>query len=190
MIRLRRSAAENTAENAAKRATYSAGARAAAMLLAPPLAATVAAAQSENPFGGFRHDNTLPIEITADSLEVREAERRAVFAGEVAAGQGDLRLTADTLNVWYSEDGGESGAIERVRAEGDVFLSSGAETARGQWAEYAVTTGAVTMGGGVTLAQGENAISGERLFVDLTQGTGRIEGGRVRSVFNPASADQ
>jgi lipopolysaccharide export system protein LptA len=151
---------------------------------------SAAAAQTQNPFGGFKHDNTQPIEITADSLEVREAEQRAIFAGEVVAGQGDLRLTAETLNVWYAEDGGETGAIERVRAEGDVFLSSGAETARGEWAEYEVTSGLVTMGGGVTLAQGENAIKGERLFVDLTQGTGRIEGGRVRSVFNPASANQ
>lgn len=154
------------------------------------LAAAPAAAQTQNPFGGFKHDNTQPIEITADSLEVREAERRAIFAGEVVAGQGDLRLTADTLDVWYLEDGGETGAIERVRAEGDVFLSSGAETARGAWAEYEVTSGLVTMGGGVTLAQGENAIQGDRLTVDLTQGTGRVEGGRVRSVFNPATANQ
>jgi lipopolysaccharide export system protein LptA len=121
---------------------------------------------------------------------VREAERRAVFTGDVVAGQGTLRLTADTLNVWYLEDGGETGAIERVRAEGDVFLSSGAETARGAWADYDVTTGLVTMGGGVTLAQGENAISGERLTVDLTEGVGRIEGGRVRSVFNPAATER
>jgi lipopolysaccharide export system protein LptA len=167
--------------------------RYAAPALVPVLAAglvSAAAAQTQNPFGGFKHDNTQPIEITADSLEVREAEQRAIFAGEVVAGQGDLRLTAETLNVWYAENGGETGAIERVRAEGDVFLSSGAETARGEWAEYEVTSGLVTMGGGVTLAQGENAIKGERLFVDLTQGTGRIEGGRVRSVFNPASANQ
>jgi lipopolysaccharide export system protein LptA len=156
----------------------------------PALLAAAAVAQTQNPFGGFKHDNTQPIEITADALEVREAERRAIFTGEVVAGQGDLRLTAETLNVWYLEDGGETGAIERVRAEGDVFLSSGAETARGAWADYDVTTGLVTMGGGVTLAQGENAIQGERLTVDLTEGTGRIEGGRVRSVFNPASANQ
>ncbi len=153
-------------------------------------AAPAATAQTQNPFGGFRHDNTQPIEITADALEVREAERRAVFTGDVVAGQGTLRLTADTLNVWYLEDGGETGAIERVRAEGDVFLSSGAETARGAWADYDVTTGLVTMGGGVTLAQGENAVSGERLTVDLTEGVGRIEGGRVRSVFNPAATER
>ena len=168
--------------------------RAFTLALALLCAAGGGAAQTDNPFGGFKHDSSQPIEITADSLEVREAERRAVFEGDVVAGQGDLRLSADTLQVWYAGEGQDAadgtGRIERVRAEGDVFLSSGAETARGQWAEYDVTAGAVTMGGGVTLAQGENAVSGERLFVDLNEGAGRIEGGRVRSVFNPASADQ
>lgn len=145
-----------------------------------------------DPFGSFQHDNTQPIEITADSLEVRDNESRAIFAGEVIAGQGDLRLTADTVSVWYIRDGGggDTGAIERLRAEGDVFLSSGSETATGAWAEYAVVDAVVTMGGGVTLAQGENAISGERLQIDLNSGIGSIDGGRdggrVRTVFNPA----
>ena len=167
--------------------------RAAAAALAF-LTADGAAAQSQNPFGGFKHDSTQPIEISADALEVAESERRAVFTGEVVAGQGTLRLTADALTVWYATEGGGedggSGRIDRVRAEGDVFLSSGAETARGDWAEYDVSSGEVPMGGGVTLAQGDNAVSGERLFVDLNAGRGRIEGGRVRSVFSPTTADQ
>ena len=160
---------------------------AAALTIAWPLAR---AQQPADPFGSFQHDSAQPIEITADALEVRDAENRAIFSGEVIAGQGDLRLTAETVSVWYIRDGGggESGQIERLRAEGDVFLSSGSETATGAWAEYAVTEGVVTMGGGVTLAQGENAISGERLTVNLNTGVGRVEGGRVRSVFNPAEA--
>ena len=168
--------------------------RAAAAALSVLVSAGAAGAQSQNPFGGFKHDSGQPIEITADSLEVAESERRAVFTGQVVAGQGTLRLTADALTVWYATEGGgedgASGRIDRVRAEGDVFLSSGAETARGAWAEYDVSSGEVTMGGGVTLAQGDNAVSGERLFVDLDEGRGRIEGGRVRSVFNPATAEQ
>jgi lipopolysaccharide export system protein LptA len=151
---------------------------------------SAAAQQSANPFGSFKHDNTQPIEITADALEVREAEQRAIFSGSVIAGQGELRLTADTLSVWYKPgQGEESGQIDRMRADGDVFLSSGAETARGAWADYAVADGMVTMGGGVVLTQGENAIRGEQLTVNLTSGVGRIEGGRVQSVFNPASRD-
>jgi lipopolysaccharide export system protein LptA len=162
-------------------------------MAAVTMAASVSMAlaqQQADPFGSFQHDNTQPIEITADALEVRDQEDLAIFSGDVIAGQGDLRLTADTLNVWYVRDGGggESGQIERLRADGDVFLSSGTETATGAWAEYAVTEGIVTMGGGVTLAQGENAIRGERLRIDLNTGVGRVEGGRVQSVFNPAQA--
>lgn len=154
-------------------------------------AASVVAAQAPapgNPFGGFKHDSTQPIEITADALEVREAEQRAIFSGSVVAGQGTLRLTAETLSVWYRPGTDEqSGDIDRMRAEGAVFLSSGTETASGEWADYAVADGLVTMGGGVVLTQGENAIRGERLTVNLTSGVGRVEGGRVQSVFNPAS---
>ncbi len=156
------------------------------------LAAGAALAQAANPFGGFRHDSAAPIEITADALEVREAESRAIFTGEVVAGQGALRLTAQTLSVWYvARDGADpaagagGGDIDRLRAEGGVFLSSGSETARGDWADYDVASGVVTMGGGVVLAQGDNAIRGERLVVDLNRGVGRVEGGRVQSVFRP-----
>ncbi len=69
-----------------------------------------------------------------------------------------------------------------------MFLTSGEETATGDWADYDVARGLVTMGGGVTLTQGGNAIRGERLSVDLNAGTGRIEGGRVQSVFTPGQA--
>jgi lipopolysaccharide export system protein LptA len=159
--------------------------RLAALTLA--LAAGGAAAQEQGPFGGFKHDNTQPIEITSDSLEVRQGEQRAIFTGEVVAGQGTLRLTAERVEVYYDQDreGGETGAIRRMRAEGDVLLSNGSETARGAWGEYDVNAGTMRMGGDVVLTQGENAINGESLFIDLEEGTGRVEGGRVRSVFTP-----
>lgn len=161
----------------------------AALAAAGALGSGAGAQTAGSPFGGFKHDSTQPIEITADALEVRQAESRATFTGDVVAGQGTLRLTATTLDVWYSEGGGEGAAqgdIDRLRAEGEVFLTSGEESASGAWAEYDVAAGLVTMGGGVVLSQGPNAIRGERLTVDLAAGEGRIEGGRVQSVFRPA----
>ena len=148
-----------------------------------------AATQSKGPFGGFKHDSSAPIEIVADVLEVRQAENLAIFSGEVVAGQGTLRLTADLLTVTYATEGtdADTGAIQHMRAEGNVFLSNGAETAQGAWAEYDVANGTIHMGGSVVLTQGDNAISGETLVIDLEAGTGRIEGGRVKSVFIPAA---
>lgn len=155
------------------------------------LAAVPATAQDKSPFGGFKHDNKAPIEITSDSLEVRQGEQLAVFSGEVVAGQGTLRLTADRVTVRYGGDkqGSDTGEIRSMLAEGNVFLSNGAETAQGSRAEYDVESGTVRMSGAVVLTQGENAISGESLAIDLNAGTGRIDGsggGRVKSVFTPS----
>ena len=154
--------------------------------------ATPLPAQGAGPFGGFKHDSSAPIEIASDSLEVRQAEGKATFSGEVVASQGTLRLTADELVVSYATgaEAGETGKIRHMRAEGNVFLSNGSETAKGAWAEYDVAGGTMRMGGNVVLTQGENAISGEALVINLDAGTGRIVGrgeGRVKSVFTPSS---
>ena len=167
----------------------------AGILMAVAMAGAATAQEGEDgPFGGFRHDNTAPIEITSDSLEVQQANNVAIFEGEVVVGQGTLRLTAARVEVDYDEEqsGGSTGAIRRLRATGDVFLSNGSETAQGDWGEYDVETGIVLMGGSVVLAQGDNAVAGERLRIDMNTGVGRIEGGatassggRVKSVFQP-----
>jgi len=151
------------------------------------LALSAASAQQSNPFGSFKHDATLPIEIVADSLAVDQGAKQATFDGAVEAGQGTMRLTAAKMVVSYAgEGGGDTGKIDKLRAEGDVFLSNGAETAKGEWDDYDVAAGTVTMGGDVVLTQGENAISGQNLTINLNTGVGKISGGRVKSVFTPA----
>lgn len=161
------------------------------------IAAPAALTAQDSPFGGFQHDSSQPIEITSDTLEVQQAQQRAIFTGDVIAGQGTLRLRAQRVEVYYdAEDtSGDTGAIKRMRAEGGVLLSNGAETARGAWGEYDVVAGTMRMGGSVVLTQGENAISGESMLINLNEGTGRMEGGggqsgRVKSVFRPGSTPQ
>jgi lipopolysaccharide export system protein LptA len=161
-----------------------------AMALAVLLSAATGAAwgQAVNPFGSFKHDADQPIEIVADSLAVDQGTQKATFTGKVEAAQGTLRLTADKIVVNYGGAGGEAtgaGRIDKLRADGNVFLSNGAETASGAWADYNVAGGSVQMGGGVVLTQGDNAISGPTLSIDLNSGKGEISGGRVRSVFKP-----
>lgn len=146
----------------------------------------VIAQETAGPFGGFKHDSTSPIEITSDAFEVRQAEELAIFSGNVVAGQDTLRLTADRVEVSYSEqaEDSETGAIRLLIAEGDVFLSNGSETAQGENARYDVEAGMIIMTGDVTLTQGKNVISGDRLNIDLESGRGRVEG-RVKTIFAP-----
>lgn len=150
------------------------------LALAGLMAVPAVAQENKGPFGGFKHDRSAPLEITADSLEVRQAEGRAVFTGNVIAGQGTLRLTSRKMIVDFDEDkesgDAETGAITRVEATGDVFVSNGAETAQGNRAEYDLETGIVKMRGDVILTQGTNAGKGQALTINLNTGVARMEG--------------
>jgi lipopolysaccharide export system protein LptA len=154
-----------------------------------------------------QHDTSLPIEITADSLEVVQEQRIATFAGNVDAVQGDLVLSADQLRVHYGDDADAApappgvGSIRRIEAEGNVFLSSPRETAQGETGVYDVVANQLTMEGAVVLTQDDNVIRGQRLEIDLVSGRSRMlaavpstEGGappqRVRALFVPENSQE
>ncbi len=142
----------------------------------------------------FKHDSSQPIEITADTLDVAQADQTAIFSGNVVAIQGELRLGSDNLRVYYR--GGEArtaaqGAISKLDAIGAVAVSSPRETATSEWAVYDVDSGQITLGGKVVLTRGENVLRGEQLVIDLESGQSRIvgaqgAGGRVKGLFIPA----
>lgn len=139
---------------------------------------------------GATHDSSQPIEITADALSVAQAEQTAVFSGNVVAIQGELRLSADNLRVYYRGGGapGVGGAIAKLDATGNVTISSPSESAKGEWAVYNVDSGQISMGGKVILNRGENELRGAELVIDLSTGQSRILGGargRVKGVFVP-----
>ncbi|MFO1208274.1 MAG: LptA/OstA family protein [Amaricoccus sp.] len=166
------------------------------------------------PFGGLHHDASQPVEITADRLDVDQAAGSAVFTGTVKVGQGTLRLAADRVDVFYDQTpsapagkdkpatqatgtpesnekpaapaGPATGRIKRLIATGNVALSNGSEAAEAKHAVYEVAAGTIAMDGDVLLTQGQNALSGATLLIDLNKGTGQIEG-RVKTVFVPST---
>ena len=144
-----------------------------------------AVAQAANvALGGLAFDSSAPIEVSADNLSVDQKDGAAVFEGNVVVAQGSLRLAAEFIRVEYAtdEDGNRTPSIGQVRASGGVTFVNGQDAAEAKDAVYTVETGALVLSGDVLLTQGENAISGDRLLVDLNAGTGRMEG-RVRTVF-------
>ena len=167
----------------------------AAALVACTWAFSLSPVSSQNkPLSNLNPDN--PIEITADSLEVKQDENIAIFRGNVDALQGEMRLHADELTVHYrSVEGGGSGvnAIGRIDAAGSVFITSSGETAQGEIGVYDVENNLITLTKNVVLTRGENVIRGNRLVLNLTTGQSRVDGGvdasrsggRVRSLFVP-----
>ncbi len=163
-----------------------------ATTLAPVFAAAIllagAGAAQDDASGGDGPDRA--IEISADTLEVRQSENLAIFQGSVKAEQGDMVLTANTLTVHYREAQDEQGnlGVSRIEAEGDVVVSSPEETARGQRGVYDIDAGRIDLAGGVVLNQGNNIVRGETLTMDLESGVSKVSGdgdGRVEGLFVP-----
>ncbi len=165
--------------------------------------------------GARRGSNTSnqPIEIAADNLEVLQERQLAIFRGNVDVAQGEMRLRADELHVFYrdrnaaqpqaaqpqrpaaqrpaapavpSAGGPDMGAISRIEAKGKVFISSADEKAQGDYADYNVDKKVIVLQGNVVLTQKDNVLRCAK--VTMQQDVGRtvcdpLPGQRVIGVF-------
>lgn len=144
--------------------------------------------------------NNAPIEINADQLEVFQEENRAVFSGHVVAIQGDVRLKAEKMNVFYRQPDEKSGkgdqdAIKKIEVQGGVFLATPQETASGSSGVYDVENHAIILNDNVVLTRDKNTLKGDKLKYDFNTGKSTIVGGvksaqggkpeRVRALFVP-----
>lgn len=168
------------------------------------LAATPAAAQQPgagnvpNALQGFATNRDQPVRITSNSLEVRDKEKTAVFAGNVVVVQGDTTMRSPELLVFYEGSAApadnqpqSTSSIKRLEAKGGVVVQTKDQTATGDKGVFEMKTNTVTLTGKpVVLTQGPNVVQGEKLTVDLVTGVSRIEGGRVRSIIVPGSVKQ
>lgn len=167
---------------------------------------------------GSKHNKKTPIEVTSDSLEVMQEQNKAAFTGHVVAVQGKVRLSADKMTVYYasaedkknnkkktdkadsSKDSAAQGAIKKIEAEGNVFLSTPQETASGSVGVYDVQNQEIRLSNQVVLTRGKNILKGDKLTYNFATGrslisSGAADGGkggksgeRVRALFVPESS--
>ncbi|MFG1296212.1 LptA/OstA family protein [Xanthobacter variabilis] len=148
-----------------------------------------------NALQGFARNRDEPVRINADSLEVRDKDKVAVFSGNVVVVQGDTTLTSKDLQVYYDgsaspEDGAgfKQGQIRKLEAAGGVVVRTKDQTATGETGVFEMKSNTVTLTGKpVVLTQGPNVIRGQKLVVNLISGVSRFEGGRVESLIVPGS---
>jgi lipopolysaccharide export system protein LptA len=143
------------------------------LALLPLLAVAPAAGQQSRSGGGF--NSNAPVDIDADRIEVQDRADRAIFSGNVIARQGNMTMNAARVNVAYTNTSGVQ--VERIEASGGVTLRTPTETARGNFAIYDVDRKIVTMIGGVHLTQGSNRVQGGRLVLDLNSHRAVMDGG-------------
>jgi lipopolysaccharide export system protein LptA len=169
-----------------------------------------------NAMQGFSQNRDQPIQIEAASLEVRDKKKEAVFSGNVKVTQGDTTMNSKTLVVFYDQSpppeapppaakqkGAKSApgapiqqaqpgptgssSIKRLEARGNVVVKQKEQVVTGDLAIFDTKANLMTMTGGVVLTQCKNVLKGDRLLVDMTSGTSRVESdsgtGRVQGLF-------
>ena len=145
-------------------------------------------------FGSFGNDNGQPIQIEADTLEVHDQDKLAIYTGNVRARQGETLLQAPELHVFYDGPADAQGQgqgqgnsrFSRIEAFPNVVVSSPTQTATGDRMEIDMARDLITMTGNVVLTEGQNVVRGNRLVVNMVTKQGRVEGGRVQTLITPS----
>ena len=171
------------------------GALACGLLTAGPAAAQLA------------QNSDAPVDITADELEVVNAQCLATYRGGAEALQDTVRLRAEVLKIFYKPNPsakpggtGQAGAncgneLDRMEATGSVFYVTPQQRVRGDAAVYDAAADTITITGDVVAAQAQNILRGSKLVIKISTGdaqmqsgvTGRNKPGRVRTVIYPKS---
>jgi lipopolysaccharide export system protein LptA len=175
------------------------------------------AQQSTGAMQGFQINRDQPVKIESLTLEVRDKQHQATFAGNVKLTQGDTTIQCKSLVVFYEDSappapaasakgapapaataqkaatpgfGGGNQQIKRVEARGDVLVTQKDQTAKGENGVFDIKTNNITLTGNVVVTQGTNVLTGERMVVDLTTGVTRVEsskGAPVSGMFSPSA---
>lgn len=160
-----------------------------------------------NAFQGFSRDTDQPVTIEADSLEIHDKDRYAVFLGNVVVKQGDSVMRSRELKVHYegSMRGSQKGAggekdqkaaadsaksragqtvtndpaqsIRMIEATGGVIVTNKDQKATGDKGVFDMRTNLATISGNVVISQGPNVMRAEKLVVDMKTGFSRMEAG-------------
>jgi len=188
------------------RASHLAAALLAGVAIAAATDAFTQGAQQQMPsaFQGFSRDRNEPVKIEANSLEIHDKDRYAIFSGNVSVQQGDSTMRSRELKVYYEgslrdqkgekdKDAKEPAAaatksapasksdpaqrIRRIEALGGVVVTNKDQKATGDNGVFDMPTNTATITGNVVISQGPNVMRGDKLVVDLKTGYSRMESG-------------
>lgn len=155
-------------------------------------------------------DSSAPIDVSADQQETINSKCITIFRGNVEILQDRSRMRAQQVTVYSAKRAGSDngcGNAQRLEAEGDVYVVSENQKARGDRAVYTFSDNIAVLTGDVILTKGKDVARGDRLTVNTKTNDAKLESSakgrgsprRVRAVFYqddskktdaPAASDQ
>lgn len=143
--------------------------------------------------------------VTArERLEYRSKQKIAEVIGDAVMVEGDKKVRADKFIAYLKNEGGKT-KLRKVKAIGNVVITTRSEIARGKRADYNAETEIATLSGDVKLTRGPNQLNGERAEVNLRTGVSKLlasgapakgasrksgKSGRVRILLVPRDEDE
>lgn len=141
-----------------------------------------------------RSDPSQPIDIDADSLDVDDKKKIAIFRGKVKALQGDYTINTEEMVAHYTGDGGMALAAPTANAAPPAsgqakqgaqlsqvvmprrvdILAKDGQRAQGNSAVFNPKTNTAKLTGDVVLSQGTSVTNGNCAELDMTTGLMKI----------------
>jgi lipopolysaccharide export system protein LptA len=158
---------------------------------APSKAKALPVNDPQSALGGLRGDPNAPTDIDAETLDVNETAKQAIFRGKVVAKQGEYTIqTAELVANYTGQTGllstgpdtakGPAGGTQLTTIEtrgGTRITSKDGKDVEGQTASFDVKANKVVIAGpqGVSLKQANNVGQCMRVKMDLTTGEAQCE---------------
>lgn len=142
-------------------------------------------------------EQTVPVTITANSMQYSQQNDQVVFSGAVHVTRQDVELWSDTLTVFLDKTEGKRnaadaamanpGSIKKIVALGNVRIKAdnGRSGTCGK-ATYDAKADLLTLEDNPVLMEGQNKIQGEVIKMYIRENRSEVIGGkqRVQAIFN------
>jgi lipopolysaccharide export system protein LptA len=129
------------------------------------------------------------VEIESNEMEILEANKTAMFRGDVVATRPKDTIRCEEMLVTYKDvqqqDGSTTTEVEKIDCTGAVKIKTETQDITGSKALFLLLKDELTVTGNVTVVQDKTVLKGPQLFVNLKTRRTRMAGGRVKGRFTP-----
>ncbi|MFT3673644.1 LptA/OstA family protein [Aestuariivirga sp.] len=156
------------------------------VILMLALAASAAAMQ---PRVVLAQQQTESVDIESNEMEIIDADKRAVFRGNVIAKRTSETIQTPEMVVDYIEvkqpDGTTKSEVDTMDCKGPVTITTDTQTITGDHAIFHMQKNELIVTGNAKVVQGKTVLRGPELVADLKTKRTVMKGGRVKGSFVP-----
>ncbi len=135
-----------------------------------------------------------PIQIEADQMTAMSKSHAVTFTGNVDAKQGEIRIRADEMTIYYIKDELTSGQskdaqqVKKIVCKGKVEVTSKDWLGTSEVMHYFSKENLVQLIGNAKAYKGQNMVEGERINYYLDSGKSEVLG--AKATTGGKTADQ